>query len=305
MGKLQDIVGKRYNHWTVLEFDGRKGNNYYWKCKCDCGTIRSINASSLKSGRSKCCGLCIKKEAKGYKNNLVGYKFNDFTVVSFNSSKYSHSIWNCQCKCGEIVPISIRNIGKVKECKKCSFKDFPFELKEDEIMKKIEKINNVWITNYGNVFKFHENSYMGYWEKVKLTQNKGYLYLRATKNSKSISLAVHRLVGKYFCEGYSPDLVIDHIDTNGLNNYYKNLRWVTQKDNIHHSYKSSGINQLRNYKIYNIVYPTGYKSPDLKGLSDMVRYIKENNLNCSALSLQKYGYSKEYKIERREKDAKI
>ena len=63
-------------------------------------------------------------------------------------------------------------------------------------MKKIEKINNVWITNYGNVFKFHENSYMGYWEKVKLTQNKGYLYLRTTKDGKSISLAVHRLVGK-------------------------------------------------------------------------------------------------------------
>ena len=126
-----------------------------------------------------------------------------------------------------------------------------------------------------------------------------------TKNNKNISIAIHRLVGKYFCEGYSPNLVIDHIDSNGQNNYYKNLHWVTQKENIHHSYISSGLNQTRNYKIYNIIYPNGYKSHDLIGLTDIIEYIKENNLNCSALSLQKYGYSKDYKLERRDKNAKI
>lgn len=305
MGKLQDITGNKYNHWTVLEFDGRKGNDYYWKCECDCGTIKSVNSSSLKSGRSKCCGLCAKKEPKGYKKNLVGYKFGDFTIVSFNSSKYSHSIWNCQCKCGKTVPIPIRNIGKIKKCKECSFKDFPFKLRNDEIIKKIKELNNIWISNYGNVFRFYENSYMGYWKKVKPVKNKEYLYLKTTKNNKNISIAIHRLVGKYFCEGYSPNLVIDHIDSNGQNNYYKNLHWVTQKENIHHSYISSGLNQTRNYKIYNIIYPNGHKSYDLIGLTDIIEYIKENNLNCSALSLQKYGYSKDYKLERRDKDAKI
>ena len=59
MGKLQDITNNRYNHWTVLRFDKRVGCSYYWICQCDCGTIRSVASSSLKSGASKCCG-CIK-----------------------------------------------------------------------------------------------------------------------------------------------------------------------------------------------------------------------------------------------------
>ena len=58
-------------------------------------------------------------------------------------------------------------------------------------------------------------------------------------------------------------------------------------------------------KIYNIIYPNGSKSPDLKGLTDLTQYIKKNNLDCSALSLHKYGYSRDYKLERRDKDAKI
>ena len=157
----------------------------------------------------------------------------------------------------------------------------------------------------GNLLFYFFRSRLIYWKKLKLTKNKNYLYLKTSKNKKGISFAIHRLVGKYFCPGYSPDLVIDHIDANGLNNYYKNLRWVTQKDNIHYSYVSSGINQLRNYKIYNIIYPNGNKSPNLKGLKDVIQYVKENDLDCSALSLQKYGYSKDYKLERRNKNAKI
>lgn len=53
MGKIQDITGNKYNHWTVLKFDKRKGNDYYWQCKCDCGTIKSINSSSLKNRKKQ------------------------------------------------------------------------------------------------------------------------------------------------------------------------------------------------------------------------------------------------------------
>lgn len=64
MGKMHDITNNRYNHWTVLRFDKRDGERYRWICRCDCGTIRSVEASSLKSGATKCCG-CIKHPAKG------------------------------------------------------------------------------------------------------------------------------------------------------------------------------------------------------------------------------------------------
>ena len=80
------------------------------------------------------------------------------------------------------------------------------------------------------------------------------------------------------------------------NYYFKNLQWITQRENVIKSYETSGMNQFRNYKVYNIIYPDGSKSKDLIGQSGIKNYIKSNDLKCSALSLQKYGYSKNYKI---------
>jgi len=55
---------------------------------------------------------------------------------------------------------------------------------------------------------------------------------------------VHRLVCKHFCkEGREDQIVVNHIDTNTSNNYYKNLEWSTQKENVNHS------KNLGNYKI--------------------------------------------------------
>lgn len=44
---------------------------------------------------------------------------------------------------------------------------------------------------------------------------------------------VHRIVATAFCgEKPSPEYVVDHIDTNRLNNRAENLRWVTRLENI-------------------------------------------------------------------------
>lgn len=59
---------------------------------------------------------------------------------------------------------------------------------------------------------------------------------------KKIRRLKHRLIGEYFIE--PPDgrdiseLQINHIDGDGLNNKLENLEWVTQKENILHSFKN-------------------------------------------------------------------
>lgn len=47
---------------------------------------------------------------------------------------------------------------------------------------------------------------------------------------------VHRIVAYYFVKGRTPDReVVNHIDGNRSNNYWKNLEWVTTQENIQHA----------------------------------------------------------------------
>ncbi len=56
------MVGSRFERWEVISFKGTdKARNLLWECRCDCGSIRFIRASTLKSGRSKSCG-CLRDE---------------------------------------------------------------------------------------------------------------------------------------------------------------------------------------------------------------------------------------------------
>lgn len=181
---------------------------------------------------------------------------------------------------------------------------FPFLLKEDEEIKQIIEFPDYWISNYGRVFshKTMRKNNNGWLLMKNRNKHDKYEYIFLSKDGIQYEFSIHYLVAINFCKGYKKGLVVDHKDTNRFNNYFKNLQWITQRENILKSYETSGINQYRNYKIYNIIYPNGDKSEDLIGQSGIRNYIKVHNLNCSALSLQKYGYSKDYKIERRNKD---
>lgn len=59
--KRIDLTGQRFGRWLVLEFSYKKGSNYYWKCKCNCGKIKCVSSKSFKQGDSKSCG-CYRKE---------------------------------------------------------------------------------------------------------------------------------------------------------------------------------------------------------------------------------------------------
>ena len=51
-----DLIGKRFEKLTVVEFYEKRNNRYYWKCKCDCGKETIIMRSNLP--KTKSCG-CI------------------------------------------------------------------------------------------------------------------------------------------------------------------------------------------------------------------------------------------------------
>lgn len=57
---LIDLTGKRFGQWFVLKRVENRNRAIMWKCKCDCGTVKIVHGTSLKSGTSTNCG-CIRK----------------------------------------------------------------------------------------------------------------------------------------------------------------------------------------------------------------------------------------------------
>lgn len=57
--RREDLTGKEFGELIVLELDAERTKNTdnynsYWLCKCSCGNIISVEASSLKMGQKTC-----------------------------------------------------------------------------------------------------------------------------------------------------------------------------------------------------------------------------------------------------------
>jgi len=59
----------------------------------------------------------------------------------------------------------------------------------------------------------------------------GYYKVQLWKGNMPYSVRVHRLVAICFVNNYNPNLEVNHIDGNKLNNLYNNLEWCTSLKN--------------------------------------------------------------------------
>lgn len=106
-----------------------------------------------------------------------------------------------------------------------------------EVWKQIEDFPYE-ISNFGRV-KSHNNTRNGKTKIIDGTVMKnGYRTISINKKK----YYVHRLVGKYFVEGYSEELHINHKDGDKLNNHHSNLEWVTNEENVRHAWKNGLVN---------------------------------------------------------------
>lgn len=126
-----------------------------------------------------------------------------------------------------------------------------------------------------------------------------YLNIILCRDDGQFTKSIHRLVAEHFVDGYFEGAVVNHIDGNNRNNHYTNLEWCTQKHNIHKSYDTSSVDQVRNYLMWELYSPADEMIGVFKGHCDMSRYIAENKLDTSAQSLAKYGKSRGYYTHKR------
>lgn len=145
------------------------------------------------------------------------------------------------------------------------------------------------IDEFGNIYNIKTNKQKTPW----LDSQGRYYMIDLYKHNKADKRLVHRLVAEHFCERKNEnDTVVDHLDKDTKNNYYKNLEWVTQQENIKRSYDT--MDQIRNYKECAL-----YKGNNLidifKSVAECARYCSDV-LGLSYSSMSKYRKYKDYKI---------
>lgn len=82
--KHKDLTGSKIGRLTVLEEVNKKDEKYYYKCKCDCGNIKVIEADLLTTEKTKSCG-CLGTENALDKQKLAIEKFKEKYLVEGTS----------------------------------------------------------------------------------------------------------------------------------------------------------------------------------------------------------------------------
>lgn len=117
--KGYDLTNQDYGFWHVIELDYEKTKEYntkYWKCQCQCGTVKSVRQASLRAGTSISCGCFKKIQPKQIYGFLETVERDyDYEKVSSNNNAY----WKCKClKCGKETTVRGADLksGHTKSC---------------------------------------------------------------------------------------------------------------------------------------------------------------------------------------------
>lgn len=134
MGKMIDLMNQRFGKLLVVENAGKlDGRRYFWKCKCDCGNVVTVEGSKLRSGNTKSCGCGKYDGLKKYNEQNseeskipIGSRFGKLQVIEDlglrpQASGCQRRQYKCLCDCGNIkdVPGNLLKQGQVNSCGKC------------------------------------------------------------------------------------------------------------------------------------------------------------------------------------------
>ena len=171
-------------------------------------------------------------------------------------------------------------------------------------MKLISMVEEIWkpvvgyekyyeISNYGNCrslsreiyYKSDSKNRKGLWKGKQLKPIKtehGYLKYQFCVNSICKRFFAHRIVATAFLENKTNKRCVNHIDANRVNNMVDNLEWVTDSENVYHSYNHGN----RDKKFYGICCVK--KEIKLKKLISLKDFV----LNYNPSKEQIFNYAK-------------
>ena len=155
------------------------------------------------------------------------------------------------------------------------------------------KIRNYWVSEYGDIVNMDNKPY----KKMKqMVTNDGHnrIDLKIAPN-KPKKFYVHQLVYKAFVGEINDGMVIEHLDSNGLNNYYKNLKQSTQKENIKTAIDvgNFGENAKKKFVILDTI---TNKILEFDKIKDGASYIGLKNVDSISRFFRKKSTRERYKL---------
>ena len=110
--------------------------------------------------------------------------------------------------------------------------------------------------------------------------NKGYLYVRLTKDGQHKAFSVHRLVANAFIPNTERMEQVNHIDGNKQNNYSENLEWCNDLQNRTHAYKN-GLRKMKTIIGIEMISTDGNYIKEFPSISEASR---ETGINIGNIS---------------------
>jgi len=154
----ENLARQKFGRLTVDKAKLKENNKRQeWICKCDCGGIKIVSSSKLKSGVTRSCGCLIKNKGIRTDKDLVGKRFGRLIVTSFSHSN-GDSYWNVKCDCGsdKIVKKGHLKKGETVSCG-CFIKE-----KSTKHGMRHTLIYHVWLSMKDRVFNKKCKSYDNY-----------------------------------------------------------------------------------------------------------------------------------------------
>lgn len=117
---MPKVINKndKFGFWTVIDTapnqvspDGTSRKRFL--CQCDCGTVRPVTATQLRTGKSTSCGCkgSYLQPEETYQEWTVLYKSDE-------RDKHGSQFYTCRCSCGVIRSVRMADLlnGNSKNC---------------------------------------------------------------------------------------------------------------------------------------------------------------------------------------------
>lgn len=108
------------------------------------------------------------------------------------------------------------------------------------IFKEINNYPGYLISNNGLIYSTYTNKFLKIYPHQKIN---GYLKVGLFKNNKRYTLKVHRLVAEAFIPNTYNLETVNHKDKNRFNNNFKNLEWMTRRENLRYSHLGKPLSE--------------------------------------------------------------